>query len=68
MKKDNQEITVGSTVQFESDQGMLVGTVGDIKPNISNGQAIAFVHVRGTLDNLPWKLPVNELKHSRLAA
>lgn len=59
MKND---ITIGTKVKFESDDGPRTGRVADFKPDISNGQRIALVDVAGTLNRMPWQIPVTELK------
>lgn len=65
MKK---EITIGTNVRFESDAGPQRGRVADIKPDLGNGQRIALVDVPGTLNGMPWQIPVNDLQHDRVAA
>lgn len=65
MKK---EITVGTKVRFESDDGPQRGQVADIKPDLGNGQRIALVNVPGTMNSRPWHVPVNDLQHDKAAA
>lgn len=59
MKKS---ITIGTPVEFDSEHGPQRGTVADIKANI------ATVKVVGTLSNMPWTVPVNELQRVKAAA
>jgi hypothetical protein len=63
-----KRITVGATVNFDSDNGPQSGIVEDIKADLGNGQRIAMVKVPGTLDGVPWQMPVDQLQHATVAA
>ena len=54
----------GSRVAFDSDEGPQAGVVECIKPDVGNGQRIAMVRVVGTLDGMPWQVPVEQLQAS----
>ena len=60
-------ITPGTAVKFDSDTGPQTGTVQEIKTDLNNGAKVAFVRVPGTLDNAPWQVPVNDLSHAEAA-
>ena len=55
-------IASGSRVAFDSDEGPQAGVVECIKPDVGNGQRIAIVRVAGTLDGMPWQVPVEQLQ------
>jgi len=52
----HKHITVGTAVQFESDNGPTRGTVADLQ------SGIASIYVKGTLNERTWAVPVVELK------
>lgn len=64
---NQNSITRGTTVKFDSETGPQTGTVQEIKTDLTNGAKVALVRVPGTLDNTPWQVPVNELDHSEAA-
>jgi hypothetical protein len=57
-----KRIAVGAAVNFDSDEGPQDGVVECIKPDVGNGQRIAMVRVAGTLDGMPWQVPVEQLQ------
>ena len=58
----SEVIASGSLVAFDSDEGPQDGVVECIKPDVGNGQRIAMVRVAGTLDGMPWQVPVEQLQ------
>ena len=64
---NRKTIGPGSPVKFDSAAGPQVGTVEEIKTDIGNGARTALVRVTGTLDDAPWRVPVNELQHAEAA-
>ncbi|HEY0843783.1 MAG TPA: hypothetical protein VGE12_00340 [Noviherbaspirillum sp.] len=61
-------ITIGTKVHFDSDNGPQRGRIVDFMCDVGNGQRIALVDVPGTLNGMPWAIPVNDLKSDRAAA
>lgn len=61
-------IASGSRVAFDSDEGPQAGVVECIKPDVGNGQRIAMVRVAGTLDGMPWQVPVEHLQAASVRA
>ncbi|TDY35115.1 hypothetical protein [Janthinobacterium sp. 75] len=61
-------IACGSRVAFDSDDGPQAGVVECIKPDVGNGQRIAMVRVAGTLDGMPWQVPVEHLQAASVRA
>lgn len=59
-----QDITIGTPVQFDSDEGPQRGRIAELKSDLSNGQRIALVDVPGTMNGRPWEIPVNDLKQA----
>jgi hypothetical protein len=64
----NPQITAGARVEFETEDGPQVGVVEHIKPDVGNGQRIALVRVAGTLDGMPWQMPIEQLQIIKAAA
>lgn len=67
MKQTKNTITAGTSVKFDSETGPQTGTVQEVKTDLTNGAKVALVRVPGTLDNMPWQVPVNELSHAEAA-
>lgn len=62
--KSPTDITVGTPVTFDSEDGPQRGTVRGFKPDVTNGQRFALVKVPGTLGGEPWQLPINQLERA----
>jgi hypothetical protein len=67
MNHNQNTITAGASVKFDSETGPQTGTVQEIKTDLTNGAKVALVRVPGTMDNTPWQIPVNELSHAEAA-
>lgn len=67
MSQNQNTITPGASVKFDSETGPQTGTVQEIKTDLTNGAKVALVRVPGTMDNTPWQIPVNELSHAEAA-
>lgn len=61
-------VVIGDTVQFDSEHGPQVGTIADIKSDVSSGCRVAAVQVADTLDGQPWHVPVVQLQHVAVEA
>ncbi len=64
MRASIPDITVGSNVQFDSDHGIQLGKIAEIKADVSNGRRVAAIEVAGALDGQPWHVPVDELQRA----
>ena len=54
-------ISPGVRVSFDTADGPQQGTVRALATDISNGRKVAAIEVPGTLDGLPWVMPVVDL-------
>lgn len=61
-------ITVGASVEFDTEDGPQAGVVEQFKSDVGNGQRIAVVRVAGTLGGAPWHMPVEQLQRVKAAA
>lgn len=68
MRGNSSGVCVGAHVQFESDHGIQMGKVAEIKADVSNGRRVAAIEVAGSLDGQPWHVPVDQLLPASHAA
>ncbi|MFZ6871133.1 hypothetical protein ACO0LF_03600 [Undibacterium sp. Di27W] len=58
----NQEIKVGSYVEFDSDYGPQKGVVTGLLPCLENGRQFAAIEIDHELDGIVFKMPIDTLK------